>query len=62
MSFRALRGNHNFEAILKYLEGCMRNLDKESRVTPEEYMARLKSGGAQAIDEILTLYEESKRL
>ena len=61
-NFRALRGNPNFEAILKFLEDSSRQLDKDSRHCPEDYKVRLKQGGAEVIDEILTLYEESKRL
>ena len=62
MAFRSLRGNPNFEVILKYLEDCSRQLDKDSRRMPEEYRIRLNAGGAEVIDEIITLYEESKRL
>lgn len=62
MSFRALRGNPNFEKILKYLEDCSRQLDKDARKLPEEYRVRMHAGGAEVIDEIITLYQESQRL
>lgn len=57
-----LQGNQNFIIFLKYLEGCMLELDRSGRLQPEDYKMRLNAGGAQVIEDILKLSEDSKQL
>lgn len=61
-AFAALRANPHFLAILEYLENCKRTSDDEHRTIAEEYRVRWNQGGTRVVDEILRLYEESKRL
>jgi len=62
MAFRNLRGNPNFMTILGFLEDCRDRTDHEGRKSVEEYKLRWNQGGTQVIEELLTLYEESKKI
>jgi hypothetical protein len=61
-AFRAMRGNQNFEVILKFLKDCRDRTDAEGRSEPQEHRLRWNQGSTKTIDEIIRLYEESKQL
>ena len=61
-SFRALRGNVNFERILGFLVECKQRTDDEGRSEPEEHKLRWNQGSTKMVDEIIRLYEESKQI
>jgi hypothetical protein len=62
LAFRNLRGNPNFMTILEFLGDCRDRTDHEGHKTVEEYKLRWNQGGGQVIDEILFLYDESKKI
>ena len=62
MSFRALRGNVNFERILDFLLECKTRTDDEGRQELNEVKLRWNQGSTKTIDEILRLYSESKQM
>lgn len=58
----ALRSNENFQVITAYLRDCLDKTDIDKRKSVEEHKTRWLQGGAQDLEQLLTLIEKSKRL
>jgi len=61
-AFARLRGNQDFKVIIEYLDYCLVRTESDMARSVEEYKMRWHQGGAQDIQAILKLYEESKHL